>query len=313
MKRILSLDGGGLMGIIPAVVLERTEALLRQDLSPVFDLVAGTSTGSIIGAMIAKQESATKVARLYRTRGPGLFDRARSRNWWVTRPWEGKYKRTVFLEEFARWLGGTKMGELPTLFMATSVSLVDGRTHYFKSDDSSKRGRKGPPDSKLYVLNAVARSGLSAPYYFEPVDDPQGGHVWVDGGTGTQNCPLEECIIESVRRGWAQKEQVKILSLGTGYSSSNRSYKKAAGRQSWKAVQDYLTLARRRSIPNQMLRWVEGWSKALSRVSVKRVDTIVPEEINVIDGAKHADRYEEIGEMLARRYAKQIVEFLGVK
>jgi patatin-like phospholipase/acyl hydrolase len=315
VKRILCIDGGGLMGIIPAEFLKEVEALIPEagmTLSDYFDLVSGSSTGAVICAMIAKGETALDTARLYAERGPGLFAKARSRNWWVSRPRKGKFKREVFREEFRQWIGDLTMGELKTLYMATSVSITDGTTHYFKSDDDRVTEAGRVSDAALKVLDVVARSGLSAPYYFDPLDDPDSKHVWIDGGTGTQNCNLEECIIEAIRREWDRDEKVRILSLGTGYAPLERTFKKTAKWSSTRTIRDYLQMARRRSIPNQLKRWQEGWSKVMENVDVLRVDVKVPKEINVLDGAKHAAEYVKYGKKLAADFAEQVIEFLGV-
>jgi len=74
-KRILSLDGGGLRGMMTVQVLKKIEALLRQRfndpklvLADYFDLIAGTSTGAIIAAGLAKGMSADEIDGHYRKR-----------------------------------------------------------------------------------------------------------------------------------------------------------------------------------------------------------------------------------------------------
>lgn len=54
--RILSLDGGGIRGVIAAVILAEVEKQLNIPLNQYFDLIAGTSTGSILAAAIATQQ-----------------------------------------------------------------------------------------------------------------------------------------------------------------------------------------------------------------------------------------------------------------
>ena len=194
--------------------------------------------------------------------------------------------------------------------MVTAVSIVDGRTHYFKSDDERPR-KKGPPDAGVSVLEAVSRSGLSAPYYFDPVDDPRGGHVWIDGGSFTENCPAEECLIEALRRKW-DKDEVRILSIGTGHSDPRRSYSRAANRESWKTIGDYVNTARQRCVPRQFERFRQGWKRLLPTVKVKRVDMAVPEKINILDGARYAREYGEIGKKLAEANVASTIRFLEV-
>ncbi|MDJ0716861.1 MAG: patatin-like phospholipase family protein [Prochloraceae cyanobacterium] len=77
MYKILSLDGGGIRGIISAVFLQEVEELLYNHynirLHEYFDLVAGTSTGSIIAAGIAVEKSADEIINLYINNGNDIF------------------------------------------------------------------------------------------------------------------------------------------------------------------------------------------------------------------------------------------------
>ena len=71
--RILSLDGGGMRGIVPAHILKIVEQTLGGPLWQQFDLVAGTSTGAIIAGAIAKKLSAETIASIYENQGLAIF------------------------------------------------------------------------------------------------------------------------------------------------------------------------------------------------------------------------------------------------
>jgi len=75
--RVLSIDGGGVRGVIPAVFLGRIQALVRekhrQSLTECFDFVAGTSTGAVIAAGVAIGVSVDRLLRLYRERAREIF------------------------------------------------------------------------------------------------------------------------------------------------------------------------------------------------------------------------------------------------
>ena len=67
MKRILQIDGGGIMGVIPSTVLASLEEKLsNKPLCKCFDLITGTSTGAIIGGAIAAGVPAKEIASIYK-------------------------------------------------------------------------------------------------------------------------------------------------------------------------------------------------------------------------------------------------------
>src|SRR5437879_5485486 len=76
---VLSIDGGGIRGIIPAVILEALRAQLGRDLHEVFDLISGTSTGGIIALGIGTPATngapyrPAELLDLYRSEGPTIF------------------------------------------------------------------------------------------------------------------------------------------------------------------------------------------------------------------------------------------------
>src|SRR5690349_14297143 len=74
--RILSIDGGGIRGIIPARILQRIEDATRKPARELFHLVAGTSTGGIIGCGLLKGKTAADMAQLYAGKGSDIFHRS---------------------------------------------------------------------------------------------------------------------------------------------------------------------------------------------------------------------------------------------
>ncbi len=60
-KKILSIDGGGIRGIIPAIILDYIEKKTEQRISSMFDLIAGTSTGGILALGLTKRNSDSKI------------------------------------------------------------------------------------------------------------------------------------------------------------------------------------------------------------------------------------------------------------
>jgi uncharacterized protein len=75
MRRILTIDGGGVRGIIPAVLLAELESRTGRLTRDVFDFVGGTSTGAVLAAGIAAGIPAERLVSLYAERSAHLFRR----------------------------------------------------------------------------------------------------------------------------------------------------------------------------------------------------------------------------------------------
>lgn len=90
--KILSIDGGGIRGVLSATILKEIEATLQAKNKPklhkYFDLIAGTSTGSILAAGIACQLDAETLINLYKEFGRDIFLESvrQQRKWrWLSR------------------------------------------------------------------------------------------------------------------------------------------------------------------------------------------------------------------------------------
>ena len=73
MKRILTIDGGGIRGTFPAAFLANLEQDLEHPIGRYFDLISGTSTGGIIAIGLALGMTATAILELYENKGPAIF------------------------------------------------------------------------------------------------------------------------------------------------------------------------------------------------------------------------------------------------
>src|SRR5918992_3127397 len=76
--RVLAIDGGGIRGLIPAIVLTELERRSGRRIFELFDLIAGTSTGGILACALCAPEAlpASEVVKLYEEEGPDIFDRS---------------------------------------------------------------------------------------------------------------------------------------------------------------------------------------------------------------------------------------------
>ena len=83
IKKILSIDGGGIRGLIPAIILSEIELKTGKSIAKNFDLITGTSTGGIFALGLCKdngngkaQYSARELADIYQKRGKEIFSRS---------------------------------------------------------------------------------------------------------------------------------------------------------------------------------------------------------------------------------------------
>jgi patatin-like phospholipase/acyl hydrolase len=221
--RILSLDGGGIRGIIPAIVLAELERRTGRPAWTLFDLIAGTSTGGILALGLTKRKGRTKKAQfraadlvtLYEEDGPRIFQRS---VWHRVRSMGGvseeKYPSHGVEGVLEEKFGAARLSEALVPVLVPAYDIEMRHPHFFKSQDAAKK-----PDTKDFLMRDAARATSAAPTYFEPARvQPLGGGdqvSLVDGGVYANNpaaCALVECICDFN----ANPTDVVMLSLGTG-------------------------------------------------------------------------------------------------
>jgi len=217
--RILSIDGGGIRGIIPVILLERLarESGLEGFLESV-DLIAGTSTGGLIALALAAGRSLPEIRSLYTTKGAEIFDRSAWRAITSLGSLIGaKYDSANLSRIAASFLGATtRLGDLGKRVLVAAFDLDSG------PDD--RRGRTwkpklfhnfpGPDSDADELAWKVGLSTSAAPTYFAPF----GGYV--DGGVFASNpsmCALAQTQDPRIPEG-IRLEDVVLLSMGTGIS-----------------------------------------------------------------------------------------------
>ncbi len=211
--RILSVDGGGFRGLIPAHLLQKMEELWSIDWKNQFDLMAGTSTGAILTAGLATGVSAADLANLYQAHGKAIFAR---------RPMSYFDRRGLFMSKYSNdelrmrleELFGTKtLGEVPVPLILPTVDIGNGCVHVLKSQYDTRFVR----DRDVRVSDAVLAS-CAAPTYFDPhiINDT---YQLVDGGLWANN-PSLVAVVEAHYRFGAHLKDIRVLSIGTGKSTS---------------------------------------------------------------------------------------------
>lgn len=233
-KKILSIDGGGIRGLIPAMLLQEIEKRLKargadKPLCGYFDLIAGTSTGGIIAAGLTAPASDDSgrpaidpegLVALYRDEGAQIFSRSIFRrlregvfNWrsWSQEKYDAQHLEGLLQDK----LGTARVSQALTNVLITTYDIEARKTVVIK----------GGPDlndeSRDYYFWQAARATSAAPTYFEPARVENLGdnskHTLVDGGVFA-NDPSMCAYVESRKIG-ADPDDILFLALGTGYQN----------------------------------------------------------------------------------------------
>lgn len=223
--RILSIDGGGVRGVIPAYVLEKIEEDLQMPIHEAFDMIAGSSTGGIIALSLATRDltndskpnySAQEVVDLYLDRSVDIFNASISHKFSTLGGLLGpKYESTGLYNMLEDKLGDTMLSQtiIPTLITGYHIEGETG-VEFFSED-----ARRHPKDKDCLLLE-VGLATAAAPIYFESVDVhfPWGNLSSVaDGGIYKQNPAL---LAYLKARKISQGRKIEVFSLGTGVYSS---------------------------------------------------------------------------------------------
>jgi len=221
MKRILSIDGGGIRGIIPARILVEIEQKTGQPISSLFDLITGTSTGGLIALALTMpnatntgpQYSAEDVLKIYTVRGKDIFAKDKMNRF--TNPFglfEELYEKENIEKVLDDFFLNAALSDCLTKTMITSYDIHSRTPVLFKSW-LAKKGAE--PD---FLIKQVGRATSAAPTYFEPTRlktlTPDGALALVDGSLFANNPTM--CALAEHLKLFGMKEEVTIVSLGTG-------------------------------------------------------------------------------------------------
>lgn len=216
--RIMSLDGGGIRGLITVILLQRLslEQGLKDWLNHI-DLVAGTSTGGLIALAIAKGLDLQVIRDLYEKKGRDVFDDS-----WLDDLMDlgtvigSEYNNKKLTTELRKIMGNTTLGQLQRHVLIPSFDLDN------EEKDPQKRSWKpklfhnlpGQDNDDGWLAYKVGLYTSAAPTYFPSVDG------FIDGGVFANNpslCALAQTQ-DSRNTSRPALSEVVLFSLGTGTS-----------------------------------------------------------------------------------------------
>ncbi|MFO8050993.1 MAG: CBASS cGAMP-activated phospholipase [Thermoplasmatota archaeon] len=234
---VLSIDGGGIRGIIPCMVLEVIEETTGKRIADLFDLIGGTSTGGLIALGLTKPDekgepdlSARDLLELYRDHGERIFHRSVWRR--VESAWsllDDKYDKKGIESVLDEYFGDTRLKESLVPVIIPSYEIESRSVWFFRSEKAKYSGDYDFP------MKVVARAASAAPTYFEPekVREHKDLDYWalIDGGLYANNPGM--CTYVEARSMFPKKD-ILMVSLGTGELTRRIPYKEA---KSWGLAQ----------------------------------------------------------------------------
>lgn len=270
--RVLTIEGGGVRGIIPTRLLTALESLAGAPISDLFDVLVGTSTGGMLALGLVTPDDdgghaypARNVGDIYTSHGQHIFPKPASslprslqeaREWWSSasssaaifgfNPDAGnaRYSAEGIEEAFELYFGARMLSEALVDVVVTSYDLQTKSPVLFRSRDA-----KLDPEDDLLMRDA-ARATSAAPTYFPPLEMAWEGienRLLVDGGVYAKN-PAMIGYIEGVtlarERGLADAD-VMVVSMGTGRPRRTEAltYKEFVGRSWLKLAEDVFRAA----------------------------------------------------------------------
>lgn len=226
---VLSIDGGGIRGVIIAEILSIFENRLKNitnnpniKLADHFDLIVGTSTGAILASIYTvpnderkAKYSASEAVDLYIKHGGEIFSKSNLYTWKTLFGLFGaKYDDKYLNKTLKKYLGNFKVREAVTNVMISSVDIYNRALFLFKSYDV-----KGD-----FNFTDAVRASTAAPSYFKPLKlihlDREVNLI--DGGMAINN-PAISAYVEA-KKLYTEAKKINLLSLGSGKNNIEYSY-----------------------------------------------------------------------------------------
>ena len=259
-KRILTLDGGGLRGILSLGMLRRVEGLLKERhgndkafrLCHYFDLIAGTSTGAIIAAALATGMTVDEVIGHYQKLGREVF----TKDWFRKGVVRARYDEHTLITHLKRVFGKDLLlgdDSLQTGLLIVTKRLDTGSVWPIGNNPLGQFFRAKSSDTWIsnseFPLWKVVRASTAAPSFFDPESiqiSAQAGKksvvgTFVDGGVSPYNNPSLQALMYATLDGYKVKwptraDKLLMVSVGTGAAAANQTPSQIAAKGAIKAL-----------------------------------------------------------------------------
>lgn len=276
-KRILAFDGGGVHGVLSLAMLCRVEALLARRapdpaafrLADYFDLIGGTSTGSLIAAGLSQGMRAAELLTLYRD----LADEVFRRPFWSFGVIGAKFPSAPLEQVLARIVGDMTLDDARLRTgLAIITKRLDTRSTWVLHNNPRSRYFESPaddpqafPNRRIRVADAIMAS-VAAPTYFEPRLMRVAGNevgAFVDGGVSPHNNPSLMLLMMATAEGFGYRwrpgvDRLLLTSMGTGFTRRRRTADSVRARPAaMMAVESLMTMLQDSNLQTQaLLQWM---------------------------------------------------------
>ncbi|MBW4641619.1 MAG: patatin-like phospholipase family protein [Goleter apudmare HA4340-LM2] len=259
--KVLSIDGGGIRGIIPAIILDEIEKRTGKPICQLFNLIAGSSTGAILGAGLTKphpnnknrpQFQAQDLIDMYRKNGDRIFfESFLMRSIKIDDIIRAKYSSKGRDEVLTEFFGDTLLQDALTELFVTSYDIELRKPIFFVNNVHKQTlGENFRKLCKGYTMKQAAMATSAAPSYFKPykietIDPTDRGYYALVDGCVFANNPTSLAIMEALIS--SQKldsktphkqpltlNDILVVSLGTGSLTRKYHYDQAVN---WGLIQ----------------------------------------------------------------------------
>lgn len=224
--KILSIDGGGVRGLIPGMVVVEIEKRMGKPVSEIFDLIAGTSAGGHIALALScpgkdgkprwKAEDLAifyreAYGRIFESSGLRLFDALKGLS-------NERYSADGIEQVLDEILGDSKISEALCEVLITAYEVESGTPHFFVRSEAREN------EAKDFLMRFVARATSAAPTYFEPAAKigSEERLAFIDGAVFANNPTM--CAFAHAMSIGFDEDDMTIISIGTGAVARELAY-----------------------------------------------------------------------------------------
>lgn len=247
LKLVLSISGGGIRGIIPAIILAEIEKYAKKPIANCFDLIAGTSTGGIIAALLSTPDnnnkskySASQVVEMYKRFGKKVFKQNIFRKMLTLNGLLGtKYSSKPLENLLKTYFEKINLSQCLTNLLIPAYQITNKPYPYFFKTTNAKNSTQKLDNPYLWEC---VRATSAANSYFKPYK-LDNNHTFLDGGLFA-NTPTM-CAYAQAKNTYGDREQIVIISIETGEDLIGYSYEQI---KNWGMLQWALPFFKQTSI-----------------------------------------------------------------